>query len=64
MYMQTNQNCELGLLEGHNQDNPTIEWWGRLGGGLWTKTVQKIVSLFTDRCLKNQGIVVSEKGIQ
>ena len=50
MYMQTNQNCELGLLEGHNQDNPTIEWWGRLGGGLWTKTVQKIVSLFTDRC--------------
>ena len=25
MYMQTNENCELDLLGGHNQDNPTIE---------------------------------------
>ena len=64
MYMQQKQNWELGLLGGHNQYNPTIEWWGCLGNGLWTKIVQKIVSLFTDRYLINQGIVVSEEGNQ
>ena len=50
MYMQTNENCELDLLGGHNQDNPTIEWWGRLGVAFGQKQFKKIVSLFADRC--------------
>jgi hypothetical protein len=41
MYMQTNENCELGLLGGHNQDNPTIEWWGCLGVAFVQKQFKK-----------------------
>ena len=40
--MQTNEDCELGLFGGHNQDNPTIEWWGCLGVAFVQKQFKKL----------------------